>query len=744
MQNHSRRTLITLPSSILAVAALTGFRDTTPVRTGRPAHPNILLIMVDQMQTPPEGYGPGDGAAQGLKEIFGFSPLSPDNEYTQFFQGFLRLRQNAVVLKKHYTASAASVPSRCSIMTGQYPALTSVTQTDGLFKTTEDVPFLDSLGTPTLGDWFRAAGYTTHYFGKWHVSDPQPPGYLEPWGFSDWESSYPEPHGGTSSNLGVFRDVVFTDNVVDFLKTRGTDTSGGPWFAVGSLVNPHDVPSMPVNWQVPNGSGVVPWKDYPPPLSIPAQGDKSRLDTVKMVVNGDTIVKIFRVDLNPDGFPQNNSSLSPTFTESLVTKPRCQQDYALKWGLAWGAKTDYTFIEEGTDYRSPYPFQLQESYDSAWFMSYNQFYFYCHYLADLQIRKMLHALDSTGLVNNTIVVFMSDHGELGSAHGGMIQKWHNAYEEIVRVPMVISSPLVNSDPEEMREVTEPTSSIDLAPTLLALAGFKEKEVKSNMLTFYGLSVQNSFPGADLSPYIMGTSQGPIIGPDGKPRNGVLFMSSDMITELGTVNPGGYNQNSYKLFQHYVDSTISLGYTLDTGTVRQPNNLNAFCTGDWKIVQYVDPKGILKDEWELYYLTYDPLEEINLVDFSTGIVRNDVSVPGMTHEQLIQKNDSLRNELFRATGLVETNGYLSGATLFQNLPNPFTQETSIRFYLPEKGHVSLTITDQTGREMKVLINQSLPQGFHSFKFNADWLPSGIYFISLKFNLQLLTKKMILMR
>ena len=90
---------ITLPPTILAVAALTGFRDTAPARTETP--PNILLIMVDQMQALPEGYGPNEGAAQELKEILGFQPLSPGNSYTDFFTGFLRLRQNAVVMKTH-------------------------------------------------------------------------------------------------------------------------------------------------------------------------------------------------------------------------------------------------------------------------------------------------------------------------------------------------------------------------------------------------------------------------------------------------------------------------------------------------------------------------------------------------------------------------------------------------------------------------------------------------------------------
>ena len=67
------------------------------------------------------------------------------------------------------------------------------------------------------------------------------------------------------------------------------------------------------------------------------------------------------VDLNPDGFPQDNGTLPPTFDESLDDKPRCQKDYALKWGLAFAAKTDYGFIGKAP-YRSPLPFQLQGDY----------------------------------------------------------------------------------------------------------------------------------------------------------------------------------------------------------------------------------------------------------------------------------------------------------------------------------------------------------------------------------------------
>ena len=734
--------LISLPPALLAVAALTGFRDTPPARIA--THPNILLIMVDQMQTPPEGYGADEGAVQELKEILGFRPLSAGNSYTRFFPGLLRLRQNAVVMKKHYTASAASVPSRSCIMTGQYSSVTGVDQTDGLFKSTEDVPFLDSIGAPTIGDWFRAAGYKTHYFGKWHISEAKPPDYLEPWGFSDWERSYPEPHGGTSSNLGVFRDVLFTENIVEFLTKAGTDSSGVPWLTVGSMVNPHDVSAWPINWQAPGGTGVVPWTYYPPVPSIPGMGDKSRFDTVWTVINGDSVRRIFQVDLNPDGFPQNNSFLPQTFNESLGYKPWCQQDYALKWGLAYGASTDHNFMQKQMPFRSPLPFQLQGANDSAWSLSYNQFYLYCHYLADLQLRKILDALDNNGLADNTIVVFLSDHGDMTAAHGGMIQKWHNAYEEAVRTPMVISSPLVNANKQQIREILQPTSSIDLAPTLISLAGFTVEELRSKMAPIHGQSALNAFPGADLSGHIKGTNTGPIIGPDGNPRAGVLFMSNDMITELGTNNPGNVKTWSYNLFIDRVDSVIGIGYPLVPKTVRQPDNIRAFCAGDWKIVQYVDPKGIEKDQWELYCLTTDPVELINLVDFATGNVRDDVSVPGMTKEELILKNDYLKKQLANATSVAEIGPSPIQIKLFQNLPNPFNRQTTIPFYIPETGTVLLTVTDLSGKEVQVLVNKTLNAGSHKFDFDASLLPSGVYLVTLNFNSQKVVKKMILMK
>ena len=639
--DFTRREFLSLPPKALAAALLSGAvgSGAGPGCSGGEgntglSHPNILLIMVDQLQTPPPGYGPDEGMAQGLKEIFGFQELSPDNPFIEFFPGFLRLRENGVVLRTHYTASSACTPSRACIMTGQYN--TGVYQTTGIFKEPDNVTWLDPDGIPTIGDWFRALGYESHYFGKWHVSDPKAPEYLEPWGFSDWEKSYPEPHGKDVYNLGVYRDVGFVENVQAFLSEKGTSPVGRPWFAVGSLVNPHDCSSWPIQWQMPRDKGVVPWVDYPPPPPNPFQGEQSLPDPDPNEERAG-----MEVPLNPKDFPQDNSALPPTFEEPLADKPRCQYDYSLKWGLAYKSKLGFKELV----FPLPFPFQLQGEYASAWSLSYNQFYVYLHYLADLRIRQMLQALDDNGLRENTIVVFLSDHGDMTGAHGGMIQKWHSAYEEITRVPMVISSPLVNTSKLQMREIIQPTSSIDLAPTLLGLAGYDEEDVAAAKDSMKDHQEVEDLVGADLSAHIRGEATGDIPGPDGKPRPGVFYMSNDMITEMG-FNSSEDTKEEYRIFLGNVEYERGKGIPLASGPVLQPNNVRALCTGDWKIVRYKDPDSVEPDEWELYYLAADPVEKTNIVDFRTGEVRDDVTVPGWTTAQLRVKNEELKAELAR--------------------------------------------------------------------------------------------------
>jgi len=80
MKKLSRRTFLSTTGKILASAPLAGALGSLP-GCPNPVRPNILVLMVDQMRTPPEGYGDNEGAAAGLKEVLGFRPLSEGNEY---------------------------------------------------------------------------------------------------------------------------------------------------------------------------------------------------------------------------------------------------------------------------------------------------------------------------------------------------------------------------------------------------------------------------------------------------------------------------------------------------------------------------------------------------------------------------------------------------------------------------------------------------------------------------------------
>jgi len=69
------------------------------------------------------------------------------------------------------------------------------------------------------------------------------------------------------------------------------------------------------------------------------------------------------------------------------------------------------------------------------------------------------------------------------------------------------------------------------------------------------------------------------------------------------------------------------------------------------------------------------------------------------------------------------------TLDQNFPNPVTNETEIRFNLPEAAHVRLTLFNSMGQTVKVLIDANAPQGENIVRFNAESLKNGIYYYRL---------------
>jgi len=71
-------------------------------------------------------------------------------------------------------------------------------------------------------------------------------------------------------------------------------------------------------------------------------------------------------------------------------------------------------------------------------------------------------------------------------------------------------------------------------------------------------------------------------------------------------------------------------------------------------------------------------------------------------------------------------------LYPPAPNPFNMTTTISYFLPTQGSVSLRIYDTSGRLAAILSESRYPAGKHNSEFHAEGLSTGIYFISLQFN------------
>ncbi len=83
-------------------------------------------------------------------------------------------------------------------------------------------------------------------------------------------------------------------------------------------------------------------------------------------------------------------------------------------------------------------------------------------------------------------------------------------------------------------------------------------------------------------------------------------------------------------------------------------------------------------------------------------------------------------------------------LYQNYPNPFNPATEIKYYLSEAQFTNLTVYDQLGKEVGVLLNEKQNAGIHSVKFNAENLPSGIYYYKIISGEFTMIRKMIVLK
>ncbi|MHB1483606.1 MAG: sulfatase family protein [Saccharofermentanales bacterium] len=85
---------------------------------------------------------------------------------------------------------------------------------------------------------------------------------------------------------------------------------------------------------------------------------------------------------------------------------------------------------------------------------------------DDEVGRILAVLDEEGLTNNTVVIFIADHGDMMGGHGMFWKSSFNLYDEIVRVPCIIRYP-----DKILPDICDaPLSGVDIMPTLFSLCG----------------------------------------------------------------------------------------------------------------------------------------------------------------------------------------------------------------------------------------------------------------------------------
>jgi hypothetical protein len=83
-------------------------------------------------------------------------------------------------------------------------------------------------------------------------------------------------------------------------------------------------------------------------------------------------------------------------------------------------------------------------------------------------------------------------------------------------------------------------------------------------------------------------------------------------------------------------------------------------------------------------------------------------------------------------------------LNQNYPNPFNPSTTIRYGLPERSHVTLTVFNTLGQAVATLVEGEMDAGYHEVTLHASHLASGVYLYQLRAGAFVQTRKLVILR
>lgn len=458
--------------------------------------------------------------------------------------------------EKHYVCATMSTSSRSVIFTGKH-----ITDTKMIDNTDFDWQGALSKEMPTVGDRMRSAGFYSALKGKWHLGNASTIADVEDeltdldeHGFSDWgvERDY---IGKKWEGYEIDGQIV-TDTV-DWLRNVGAaqNAEGKSFFLAVNLVNPHDI--MYYNSD----------PDYVGPVPVGGPPDD------------EVYRKTYDLPI-PSSWNRDVSDGTLPVAVSLFKNFMNRQTGVISTAEDWKTAQDY--------------------------------YFNCIQDSDNHLKDLLLALVDMGMLDNSIIVFTSDHGEMGGAHG-LKGKGGLLFEQNIHVPLIVYHP----DHEGGRSVTAVTSHIDLATTFIHMTGLSAERKAE---------IAEGLPGKNLMELIDGTSR--------SVRRGALFCNELISTTMARAVRDANGNIAY--------------YTFDT-TVR--GLVRAAITERYKFARYFGGnfntpttlEALLRDnDIELYDLENDPGE------------LNNLGLDPDANAELIMEMNALLNELI-ASEIGEDNG-----------------------------------------------------------------------------------------
>jgi arylsulfatase A-like enzyme len=376
-----------------------------------PERPNILFILSDQYRADCLGF---KGVHQHIQ--------TPNLD---------RLAANGVSFDRAVSPAPICGPARCSMFTGLYPhQARGILQEENLGARDEMEVGVErdmminttSLREPPhLTRLLEGQGYNLGYAGKWHLGEDA----LGIW--------FPKHRG---SRHGEYEE---------WLQQEGLPESG--WPRKDTEVRTHRLPHMTNPRTKPStvdaGQGNDAWITD---IAIEFLREQPRDQPFFLVcgLNGPhppfVVPEPFYSMYDPAAMHQP-ANFGPTQGE-----PLCKDQSFYR----------RVFEDHGEDW-------------SPWQKSVAVYHGFCSYI-DHQVGRLLTALDDQGVLNETVVVFASDHGEMLGQHG----LWHKmqAYEEALRVPLIFSAPWLHAGVRS----DALASLLDLPSTFLGLAHVDVPEV----------------------------------------------------------------------------------------------------------------------------------------------------------------------------------------------------------------------------------------------------------------------------